>query len=52
MNIIEMKKYLDLCLKGKSSILQKKVLDIKLQELEERKKEYFSYLIKAENDGE
>ena len=53
MNIIEMKKYLDLCLKGKSSIPQrKKVLDIKLQELEERKKEYFSYLIKIENDGE
>ena len=53
MNIIEMKKYLDLCLKGKSFIPQrKKVLDIKLQELEERKKEYFSYLIKTENDGE
>lgn len=39
MNIIEMKKYLDLCLKGKSSIPQrKKVIDIKLQELEEKKK--------------
>ena len=53
MNITEMKEYLDLCLKGKSSIPQrKKVLDIKLQELEERKKEYFSYLIKTKNDGE
>ena len=53
MNITEMKEYLDLCLKGKSSIPQrKKVHDIKLQELEERKKENFSYLIKTENDGE
>lgn len=30
----------------------KKVLNIKLQKLEERKTEYFSYLIKTKNDGE
>lgn len=35
MSIIEMKKYLDLCLKGESTILErKKVLDVKLEELQ------------------
>ena len=34
MSIIEMKKYLDLCLKGESTIPErKKVLDVKLEEL-------------------
>lgn len=35
MSIIEMKKYLDLCLKGESTIPErKKVLDVKLEELQ------------------
>lgn len=37
MSIIEMKKYLELCLKGKQTIPQrKKILDIKLKELENK----------------
>lgn len=40
MSILEMKEYLALCLKGQSSIPERqKVLDIKLQELEEKKRE-------------
>lgn len=40
MSILEMKEYLALCLKGQSSIPERqKVLDIKLQELEEKKQE-------------
>lgn len=40
MSIIEMKEYLNLCLKGKSSIPErKKTLDAKLQELEHKKQE-------------
>lgn len=40
MSIFEMKEYLALCLKGQSSIPERqKVLDIKLQELEEKKQE-------------
>lgn len=75
MSIIEIKEYLDLCLKGKSSIPKRQViLDTKLEELELKrqeiekainyvkwkqnfykdvlsgKTEYFSYLIKTEND--
>lgn len=75
MSISEMKEYLDLCLKGKSSIPERqKILDAKLLELEYKKQEiqdsinfvhwkqnfykdvlsgkteYFSYLIKTEND--
>lgn len=40
MSIVEMKKYLDLCLKGESSIPERKiVLDSKLCELEHKKQE-------------
>lgn len=40
MSIVEMKEYLDLCLKGESSILDRKViLDSKLRELEHKKQE-------------
>ena len=39
MSIVEMKEYLELCLKGKSSILERQgVLDAKLKELEDKKK--------------
>ena len=38
MSIIEMKKYLELCLKGKSSIPERQtILNLKLQELENQK---------------
>lgn len=75
MSIVEMKKYLELCLEGKSSIPErKKILNIKLEELENKRKEinksidyihwkqnfyddvlsgkteYFSYLIKTDDD--
>ena len=75
MSIMEIKEYLNLCLKGKSSIPERQIiLDSKLEELELKKqevedainyvkwkqnfykdvlsgkKEYFSYLIKTEND--
>ena len=75
MSIAEMKEYLELCLKGESSIPERQnILDAKLRELEHKKeelqdaidfvhwkqnfykevlsgkKEYFSYLIKTEND--
>lgn len=40
MSILEMKEYLDLCLKGESSIPERKViLDAKLRELEHKKQE-------------
>ena len=40
MSIVEMKEYLDLCLKGEKTIPQRKeILDIKLKELEHRKQE-------------
>ncbi len=40
MSIVEMKEYLDLCLKGKSTIPERKViLDAKLRELERKKQE-------------
>ncbi len=40
MSIMEMKEYLELCLKGESSIPERKqVLDIKLKELEHKKQE-------------
>ena len=40
MSIVEMKKYLDLCLKGKPTIPERKViLDAKLRELEHKKQE-------------
>lgn len=40
MSIVEMKKYLNLCLKGKSSIHERQIiLDGKLNELEQRKQE-------------
>lgn len=40
MSIIEMKEYLDLCLKGESSIPERKViLDTKLRELEHKRQE-------------
>ncbi len=40
MSIAEMKEYLDLCLKGESSIPErKKILDIKTNELEHKKQE-------------
>lgn len=40
MSIIEMKEYLDLCLQGESSILERKIiLDNKLHELEHKKQE-------------
>lgn len=40
MSIIEMKKYLDLCLKGESTIPERKIiLDAKLLELEHKKQE-------------
>ena len=40
MTIVEMKKYLDLCLKGEESILERKIiLDTKLRELENKMKE-------------
>lgn len=40
MSIIEMKEYLDLCLKGETSIPERKViLDAKLRELEHKKQE-------------
>lgn len=40
MSIVEMKEYLDLCLKGESKIPERKVvLDAKLHELEHKKKE-------------
>ena len=41
MSIVEIKEYLDLCLKGKSSIPERQViLDKKYKELEEKKKEF------------
>ena len=40
MSIIEMKKYLELCLKGESTIPERKIiLDAKLRELEQKKQE-------------
>ena len=40
MSIVEMKEYLDLCLKGQSTIPERKViLDAKLRELEHKKQE-------------
>lgn len=40
MSIVEMKKYLDLCLKGKPTIPERKViLDAKLRDLEHKKQE-------------
>lgn len=40
MTIVEMKKYLDLCLKGEESIPERKIiLDTKLRELENKMKE-------------
>ena len=40
MSIVEMKEYLNLCLKGKSTIPERKViLDAKLRELERKKQE-------------
>lgn len=40
MSILEMKEYLDLCLKGESSIPERKeILDVKLKELEHKIKE-------------
>lgn len=40
MSIVEMKEYLELCLKGKSSIPDRqKILDVKLKELEHKKQE-------------
>ena len=39
MSIVEMKEYLELCLKGESSILERQsILDAKLKELEDKKK--------------
>ena len=76
MSISEMKEYLELCLKGKSSIPERQdILDAKLRELEHKKeeiqdaidfvhwkqnfykdvlsgkREYFSYLMQTEKDG-